>query len=75
VFTNDSELYGYDVVTDKWTLKASGASIPVWDQSPYLNPPEPTFALVATPIPELGVLFIVTANGPGSFRTFLYRNQ
>jgi hypothetical protein len=74
VFTNDSGLYGYDVATDTWTLKASGPTLPIWDQSPYLNPPEPTFALVATPIPELGVIFIVTANGPNGFRVFLYRN-
>jgi len=71
VFTKNSQFYVYNVVTDTWTLKATGSSIPIWTTSYG----DPVHGVVAGPIDTYGVNVFVTCDGTNKCSVNLYKHS
>lgn len=71
VFTTAQHFYVYNVLTDTWTFRATGASVPIWTTS-YANP---IFEVIGTPISTYGVNVFVTCDGPSKCRVNLYKHS
>ena len=71
VFTKNNQFYVYNVVTDAWTLKASGSSVPIWTTS-YSDA---VHGVVAGPIDTYGVNVFVTCDGSNNCKVNLYKHS
>src|SRR5438093_11426880 len=71
VFTSSNQFYVYNVVTDTWTLKASGSAVPIWTTS-YADP---VHGVVGGPIDTYGVNVFVTCDGSNNCKVNLYKHS
>jgi len=71
VFTKNNEFYVYDVVTDSWTLKTTGSSVPIWT-TVYSDA---VHGVVAGPIDTYGVNIFVTCNGSNNCKVNVYKHS
>src|SRR5207302_10566330 len=71
VFTSTNQFYVYNVVTDTWTLRASGSSVPIWTTS-YSDA---VHGVVGGPISTYGVNVFVTCDGADNCKVNLYKHS
>ena len=71
VLTRTQEFYVYNVVSDTWSLKTRGSSVPIWTTA-YQNA---IHGVVAGPISTYGVNVFVTCDGPDNCRVNLYKHS
>src|SRR5207253_2757252 len=71
VFTSTNQFYVYNVVTDTWTLRASGSAVPIWTTQ-YADP---VHGVVGGPIDSYGANVFVTCDGASNCKVNNYRHS
>jgi hypothetical protein len=75
VLTMDGEWWTYAIATDTWTKQTTVA--PPLLQGPAYYPygtPDPVFSILATPVPEHGVMLFVKSHYSTGSKVYLYRH-
>src|SRR5438105_2966147 len=71
VFTSTNQFYVYNVVTDTWTLRASGSAVPIWTTQ-YADP---VHGVVGGPIDSYGANVFVTCDGASNCKVNIYKHS
>jgi hypothetical protein len=71
VFTSTNQFYVYNVVTDTWTLRASGSAVPIWTT----NYQDPVHGAVGGSIDTYGVNVFVTCDGTNNCKVNIYKHS